>query len=76
MPVMSHEKAQKAHNHGRWAFYVCALLWQLLASEHSHALKVKTSPLPGYTRPIILTQQFRGVQQQTWTTSLLKPELA
>ena len=56
MPGISHKKAQKAHKRGRVRFCVCALLWQLLASEHSHALKLETSSLLDHQRAIVLTQ--------------------
>jgi len=55
---------------------LCALLWQLLASEHSCVLKQEFLLRLHHISPIVSTQQFRGVQWQIWTSVNSQPELA
>jgi len=54
----------------------CAFLWQLLASEHSPVRKQESLLRLHHTCPIVPTQQFRGVQRRSWTSTTLNPELA
>jgi hypothetical protein len=49
---------------------------QLLASEHSGVLKVKSKGSCQLTSPNVLTQQIRRVQRRVWTTNTLKNQLA
>jgi hypothetical protein len=45
-----------------YRIFLCAFLWQLLASEHSRSRKAKSFASLHRTRPIVPSQQFRGVQ--------------